>query len=366
MNPRVLIGFGLLVVAAIVVAAVQFMGGGVSSISGPSSITVKGYYGSEKSQLLADPEVQRILSQKYGITVNAKTAGSTDMARGIALTDADDFIWPSNGVSVALYKENNGKMVGSENIFNSPLVIYSWSDVTDALIKKGIVEKRGDSYFIVKFQEFIELMNSGKKWSDLGLPMSGKITVKTTDPTLSNSGLMFAGLMAAMLNGGETPDDTAADKLTPELVTFFGRLGFMWGKSNDLFQQYLTTGSGSYPLVAGYESQLTEFAIANPSMIPQIKAQVRVLYPMPTVWSSHPFVARTANGKRLLDALKDPEIQAIAWKQHGFRSGLAGVPNNPSDLPVTGVPQQITSVVDLPSWGIMDRLIAALAQKTNH
>jgi len=364
MNPRVLIGLGLLAVAAIIVAVVQFSGmGGVASITGPAPITVKGYYGSEKSQFLADPEVQRILSQKYGITVNARTAGSTEMARDITLTPQDDFIWPSNGVSVSLYKERGGTVVGSENIFNSPLVIYSWADVTDALIKQGIVEKRGDTYYIVKFEQFIELMNAGKKWSDLGLPMAGKVTVKTTDPTQSNSGLMFVGLMSCMLNGGDTPDDAAADRLTPSLVTFIGRLGFMWGKSNDLFQQYLTTGSGSYPLVAGYESQLTEFAIQNPSMVPQIKAQVRVLYPLPTVWSSHPFVARTAGGKRLLDALKDPEIQAIAWKQHGFRSGLAGVPNNPADLPVVGVPPQITSVVDLPSWGIMDRLIAALAIK---
>ncbi len=365
MNPRVLIGLGLLAVAAIIVAVVQFSGvGGVPGISAPTAITVKGYYGSEKSQLLANPEVQRILAQKYNITVNARTAGSTEMASGISLTPQDDFIWPSNSVSVALYKERGGTVVASENILNSPLVIYSWAEITDAMIRKGIVEKRGDTYFIVKFQEFIDLMNQGKKWSDIGLPgIQGKIVVRTTDPSFSNSGLMFSGLMAGMLNGGETPDDAAADRLMPNLVTFFSRLGYMEQKSNDLFQQYLTTGAGARPLVAGYESQLIEFAIQNPSVVPQIKKDVRVLYPLPTMWSQHPFVARTANGKRLLEALKDPEIQAIAWKQHGFRSGLPGVANDPAHLPVPGVPQSIDSVIDMPSWSVMDKILTALAAK---
>jgi hypothetical protein len=362
MNVRVVLGIGLLLVAAAIVGVWQFAGFG-----GPAPIVVRGYYGGEKTQLLANPEVQRILSSRYGITVQAKSAGSTEMVSTIALKEEDDFLWPSNSVSVALYKENpNNKLVASENIFNSPLVIYSWAEITDALIRKGIVEKRGETYVIVKFQEFIDLMNQGKRWSDIGLTsIQGKIVVRTTDPNYSNSGLMFCGLMAGMLNGGETPDDVRAAQLERDLSTFFSRLGYMEQKSNDLFQQYLTTGAGARPLVAGYESQLIEFAIQNPAIVPQIKSQVRVLYPMPTVWSSHPFVARTANGKRLLEALKDPEIQAIAWKQHGFRSGVPGIANNPADLPVSGVPNSIDSVIDMPSWRAMERMLQAIRPNSN-
>lgn len=362
---RIGLGLGLLAIAVIIVAIVKFVVPDSVMGTSYSPIVVRGYYGGEKSQFLANPEVQRILQSKYNITVQARSAGSTEMARDTALGPQDDFIWPSNSVSVALYKERGGQAVASENIFNSPLVIYSWAEITDALIKKGIVEKRGETYFIVKSQEFIDLMNTGKKWSDIGLPnIAGKVVVRTTDPYFSNSGLMFAGLMACMLNGGETPDDAAADRILPSLTTFFSRLGFMEQKSNDLFQQYLTTGAGARPLVAGYESQLIEFAIQNPQIVPQIKKDVRVLYPVPTLWSSHPFVARTAGGKRLLEALKDPEIQAIAWKQHGFRSGLPGVANDPNHLPVSGVPATIDGVVDMPSWSVMDRIVTALGSKT--
>jgi hypothetical protein len=44
-----------------------------------------------------------------------------------------------------------------------------------------------------------------------------------------------------------------------------------------------------------------------------------------------PLIQKNAvgGGKRLVTASKDDEIQAIAWEQHGLRSGLIGIENDP-------------------------------------
>lgn len=171
---------------------------------------------------------------------------------------------------------------------------------------------------------------------------------------------MFAGLLANVLNGGEVVNGSTIEPALPQVRAFFARLGFMEQSSGDLFQQYLTTGMGAKPIIVGYESQLVEFSLENAAYEGQLKDQVRILYPTPTVWSSHPLIARTAAGVRLLDALKDPQIQKLAWERHGFRSGLIGVQNDPKVLKVVGIPADIASVIDMPGADVMDRIIQAL------
>jgi hypothetical protein len=64
-----------------------------------------------------------------------------------------------------------------------------------------------------------------------------------------------------------------------------------------------------------------------------------VLYPDPTIYADHPILALNANAARFIDAMKDQEIQTIAWKKYGFRSsvilGLSNVGDFP-DLPLSG------------------------------
>ena len=58
-----------------------------------------------------------------------------------------------------------------------------------------------------------------------------------------------------------------------------------------------------------------------------------------------------------MDALKDPEIQQIAWEKHGFRSSVKGVRNDPSKHKVSGLPEVITSVIQMPSAETMDLIL---------
>ena len=64
-------------------------------------------------------------------------------------------------------------------------------------------------------------------------------------------------------------------------------------------------------------------------------------------------IALNKNGEKLIEILSDPEVQELAWKEHGFRTGLTGVENNPEDLAIEGLPKTIKSIIPMPtpqSW----------------
>ena len=59
-------------------------------------------------------------------------------------------------------------------------------------------------------QKLTDLMLADTSWADIGLPeLYGSVSVDTTDPVKSNSGNVYAGLLANVLNGGETVDETS-------------------------------------------------------------------------------------------------------------------------------------------------------------
>lgn len=330
--------------------------------SKPTQSTLKGLIGGEKTGLLDDQEVQKIMTQKYGITLDYSKAGSIEMVQGD--TTKYDFLFPSSQVAVDIYKSlPNKPLLKTETIFNSPIVLYSWDKVTDALIKEGIVKKSDSAYYIVNFPKLVNLVNQGKKWSDIGLPeLYGKITITSTDPTKSNSGNQFAGLLANILNG-DVVDETTVQKVLPTVKQFFARIGYMESSSSDLFEEYLRTGMGAKPIIVGYENQIIEFAEDNKDVWPQVKDRIRILYPVPTVWSAHTLMVLKPEAKPLITALSDKEIQRIAWEKHGFRTGLAGATNDPKKLKVAGIPQGINQVVPMPNPKVMETIINSLKQQ---
>jgi hypothetical protein len=226
------------------------------------------------------------------------------------------------------------------------------------------VRKQAETYYIVDFPRLVRLVVEGKSWKDIGVSqLYGRISIFTTDPTKSSSGNLFAGLLANVLNGGEVVDEASLPKVQPTLKKFFARLGFLEQSSEDLFQRYLTMGMGDKPIIAGYESQLVEFSLANPQYQDLIRKRVRILYPIPTVWSSHPLIAVNDKGLRLLQGLQDPAMQRLAWERHGFRSGLVGAQNDPKVLKVVGIPETIQNVIPLPTPRVMDKIITGLSSQ---
>lgn len=359
MKPRVI---GIIMLVLIVGGALvyQFVlrdadgtsGGGLLN---PTVITLRGYIGSEKSGFLDNPDVQALLRRNHGIEVDYRRAGSIEM---IDLShDGMDFLWPSSQVALELYRLRGGTSEGSETIFSSPIVLYSWTEIADALASQGIVTRASGGHYEADVAQLLSLVQAGTQWSQVGLDqLFGNIVITSTDPTRSNSGNLFAGLVANLTYGGVV-DESTLPQVIDDVTGVFRMQGFMEHSTGTLYEQYLTKGIGPYPLIVGYENQIVEFKLQNPALWEDVRDLMAILYPVPTVYSEHPLIALNENGERLIEALADPAIQELAWTQHGFRTGIE---NDPSELGITGIPTRVTQIIRMPVPAVMDSIINAL------
>ena len=308
------IGFGILIIVMVAVIGYFAMG--------PKPVDqINGYLGGEKIGLFEDENFKREMAKKFSLELNYRKAGSLDMVK--ADKEGMSYLFPASQTALELYKAEIGSPMRSEIVLNTPLVIYTYALVRDSLQTAGIVSESNGSYFM-DMDKFAEAVKEGKTWADIGLPqLYGSISVKTTDPTKSNSGNMFAGLMANAMNGGRVVDSTSVYKVLPDLKEFFKRMGYMDTSSADLFDQFLKMGVGAYPMIAAYENQILEFAVTNPDIWEKVGDNLCIIYPTPTVYSSHVMIALDDKGDYAIDALMDPVIQDIAWKDHGFRTNSA-------------------------------------------
>ena len=305
------------------------------------AITVDGIIGG-KVAFFEDPEVVRILKERYGLTVKYERVGSLEQVD--RCTADHDYCWPSSQIASEKIKQKLAtELLGSEIIFNSPIVFYTWAPIADALIAEGIVEKEGETHYLVDVARLVEMVDEGRQWSEIGLPqLHGNISIYSSNPTKSNTGNAFAALLANTYNGGQVVDEASVESTLPRLHAFFARLGLLPEFTTELFNQFMTQGMGAWPIIVAYESNLIEYGLQNTSAEDQavIREKVRTLYPRPILWSAHTLIALSPGGERLMAALADPEIQWIGWERHGFRSAVPSVHNDPAAVSVPGVPAE--------------------------
>ena len=346
-------GLILLVVLMAVIGGIYFVTG-----NAPRIVSVDGYVGGEKIELLEDEEVQSVFEEKYGLNVDYSRAGSLDMMT--ADLSGRDYLFPSSSIALEYYEDLHGSPVQSEIVLNTPIVLYTHQIVLDAFESQGLITTDGDIHYI-DMAGLLELIQNGAQWSDIGLPeLYGRVSVDTTDPSKSNSGNMFAALVANVLNEGQTVTEADLAAILPELQDIFGKLGYMETSSSDLFSQFLRMGVGAEPIIAGYESQLIEYAAIYPDEYDRIRDDVVMLYPTPTVWSAHVMIALDENGQILLNAMQDEEVQDLAWTKHGFRTGNYGDIADSGSIPADGVASSITQVAQVPSYDVMKVIIEQL------
>jgi hypothetical protein len=273
-----------------------------------------------------------------------------------------DGLWPSSELAAAVFSARHPNSTFKKaNIFSSPIVFFSWPKITEALTGAGIVEKRDDVYYVINMKGFLEMMLSGQSWKSLGLQhQTGTVGIRCTDPRKSNSGFLLSGLLAIVLNNGQMVDRDSIQPHLPTLVSIFKRMGYMENSSGILFDKYIKQGQGAFPIVSNYESLMVEFYHAHPGNREQIKKNVYVLIPEPAVWSEHPFIALTDKGEKLMMALQDSEVQELAWKRYGLRSGMIGGGVDPSLLRELRLPDQIQAATPLPASEVMESILAAL------
>lgn len=359
---RTLLGLILLLViaaAAVGLSQVDFSGL-TRKLDRRDPVAVSIFYGGEKSALLANPQVKDIIETRYRITLDAARAGSVEMVTVLDVTGRD-CLWPSNAVAVELARDSGKKVLADATIFNSPIVFYAWAEVADAMAAKGLVTRRNDGFLTADIEGIAKAIEGGARWKeDFGLNIYGPFRIFSTDPAKSNSGNVWAGLLAIVFNGGNPPSAAQLDALLPRITGYFQAMGYMEASSGDIFGNFLKQGMGARPIIVGYENQMVEFLTENAGYADLINQKIRVIYPEPTVFASHPLISLTPACARLAEALQDPDLQQIAWAEHGFRTGLIGVQNDPAALKAARLPATVDLVVPMPAAAVMERIIEAV------
>ena len=85
-----------------------------------------------------------------------------------------------------------------------------------------------------------------------------------------------------------------------------------------------------------------------------------MVYPSPTVWSTHVYIALTENGEMAVQGLLDPQVQELAWKNHGFRTNVYLAGSEAGTFQVEGLASDITRVMSMPDYGTMKQIIDSL------
>jgi hypothetical protein len=375
MKLRQFAGLAMLLTVALVIVTGQFFLSGADTPPDPDNpgpanvslepITIKGIAGGKKA-FFEDPDVARILKKRYGLTVDVtNNIGSIAMIGRCTAADPEnwDFCIPQSQTASETIKANLGptNLYGSEIIANTPLVIYSWAPVVDALIAQNLVSQDGDVYYFDDLPRLVQMILDGTTWADIGLPeFYGTISIVSSDPTKSSSGNTWAALLGSILNGGEILDETTVDEIGPQLKPFFNRL--LSGTSTEMTSQFIAKGMGAYPLCVLYESHMLEESLrSSPEKQVELKEKVRTLYPRPTIWSTQYVIALSEGGKRLVTALRDPELQEIGWKKHAFRPVVGGVSIDVEAANLSGLLADVISVTSLPKPEVMTRLLEILS-----
>ena len=372
---EVWIGLGILVILVLIIIGIKFFSTNGESIIESNLKTVYVATGGGKENFLADEEVNKIMKKKYGLNVIYDSWSNGKLIKNPLVREDGtkyDVMFCSDQRFYDYYKLAPNTTKGESARYtvkkggltlNTPIVIYSWDTVVDALIEQKIVTEKDGVYYITDMPKLISYILEGKKWKDIGVDMLyGSINIDSTDPVTSSPGATYYGLLLSIMCDGEITDEAVAENL-PKLKDFYTKSGYMNNTPADLFELYLKTGVGGKPMIVDYEKSVIDFANSNPDGWEQVKDKMRILYPTPTIWNSHCISSFDEAGDEYYEAYEDKEIQQIAWSKYGFRTGVTGGNYDVTQVNVKGIPQSIISTVSSLKMNVYEQLISYLGNK---
>ena len=372
---EVWIGLGILVILVLIIIGIKFFSTNGESIMESNLKTVYVATGGGKENFLADEEVNKIMKKKYGLNVIYDSWSNGKLIKNPLVREDGtkyDVMFCSDQRFYDYYKLAPDTTKGESARYtvqkggltlNTPIVIYSWDTVVDALIEQKIVTEKDGVYYITDMPKLISYILEGKKWKDIGVDMLyGSINIDSTDPVTSSPGATYYGLLLSIMCDGEITDEAVAENL-PKLKEFYTKSGYMNNTPADLFELYLKTGVGGKPMIVDYEKSVIDFANSNPDGWEQVKDKMRILYPTPTIWNSHCIASFDEAGDEYYEAYEDKEMQQIAWSKYGFRTGVTGGNYDVTQVNVKGIPQSIISTVSSLKMNVYEQLISYLGNK---
>jgi len=369
-----IVGIAIFVILVLIIIGIKVASGNKENRTDANVTNVYVATGGGKEDFIADPQVVDIMRNTYHLNVVYDTWSNGKLIKNPLVREDkqtkydamfcsdqrfyDYYKLPANSANgeALRYTVQNGGLT-----LNTPIVIYSWKEVVDALIAQNIVTEKEGVYYITDMNTLLDYILQGKKWSDIGLTqLYGNMNIASTDPVTSSPGATYYGLLLSILCESSVNTQTVEQNL-PKLKEFYVKSGYMNNTPADLFEKYLKTGMGGEPMIVDYEKSIIEFANSNPDGFEQVKDDIRILYPTPTIWNSHCIATFSENGNAFYKAFEDKQIGQIAWEKYGFRTGITGGTYDVSSIGI-GVPQTINSTVSSLKMDTYNRLIEYLGE----
>ncbi|MFI9410755.1 three-helix bundle dimerization domain-containing protein [Nocardia gamkensis] len=321
---------------------------------------VRGVVGSEKMPFFQDPKVIDALA-RGGVRVEVEPAGSRQIATSIDLAKFD-FAFPSSEQAAERIQRQRN-VTAKYTPFSSPMAVATFAPITDLLTRAGAV--RPGPVPTLDLRRYLELVRNGTRWDELpgntAYPVRKNILISTTDPRSSNSAAMYlAAASFAANNNTIVQGQTAEQAVLPAVSRLFVGQGYTENTTEGPFNNYLATGMGPTPMAWIYEAQYVEALVRG-----QIKPEMTLVYPSPTVLSRHTLVPFAETGDRLGRLLStDPELQRLA-AEHGFRTNdgaqfakVAAERNAP-------VAADLLDVVATPTYDTLEHLLDGVTKTYN-
>ncbi|WP_037669318.1 hypothetical protein [Streptomyces griseus] len=301
-----------------------------------------------KSDFFRDPEVQRLLL-RHGIRVDIHRLGS----RGIATQSLKgmDVVFPSGQPAAKLILDRQDRSVRSARPFVSPLVLSTFRDYAETLVKAGVATRQqapggGETlYYDLRMAEFTRLLDgvddpknprdgSGPQadtWNGIGFDKvsggernSGRVLVRTSNVCESNSAGTYLSILAFVANANRTPgtQDTSGDELAARVKPLINLQG-MW--ADEQAESYFSDlGESIAPISVIYEHQYLAHQIAYHDKHGRQDTDRVLLYPTPYALTEPQLVSLTDRGDRLVSVIEeDAELRQRAIEL-GFRVRFSG------------------------------------------
>ncbi|MEC3954291.1 hypothetical protein VMT65_14725 [Nocardia sp. CDC153] len=348
------------VLAAGAVLAVQHSDSPSATSAATALTTVRGVVGSEKSAFFDDPRVADVLA-KHGLKVEIEPAGSRQIATSVDL-GTYDFAFPSSSAAAERIQRQRG-VSGKYVPFSSPMAIATFKPIADLLGQSGIVQTGATTTFDI--EKYLALAEKGVQWNQLDgnstYPVSKNVLVSTTDPRTSNSAAMYLAVTAYVANDNTIVRGTKAEDYAVSRVSrLFTRQGFTESSSDGPFKDYLANGMGTVPMAWIYEAQYVDAAAHD-----QLRPDMVLMYPSPTVMSQHTVVPLNDKGDQIGKLLTtDPDLQRLA-AEHGFRPTDVSLFTKVTTAHQIPVDVNLINQVTPPDYDTLEHLLDGVAKSYN-
>jgi hypothetical protein len=330
-----------------------------SAAPAPPALThAHGVVGSEKLGFFTDPAVISEFAHD-GYSVQVDPAGSRQIATSLDLTH-DDFAFPSS-LQAAQTIQHEHAVAAKYSPFSSPMAIATFQPIADLLTSAGVVQRQ-NGVLTFDMARYLNLVATDTHWDQLPgnttYPVPKSIMISTSDPRSSNSADMYLAVAGYVANNDTVVADTQAENAVLPIVSrLFVQQGYTDDTSRTPFEDYLAQGMGATPMVWIYEAQFVEASVAN-----RIQPGMVLMYPAPTVISTHTLVPLSPVGDRIGQLLcTDPKLQQLA-AQHGFR------PSDPRQFADIvsehhiAAADDVVNVVGTPTYDTLQYLLNGIAQ----